>query len=153
MTPRERAQLRLNRHVPGRKDWADRQPARRLSERLVAEPAPMAQRLEVRVREEVKIKKLRGADVSSNAPQLIRLVRHPYALETVRPTHHKGFERPSTSLPAREPIQRPAREMGEIRKEYTFRSPMTQYAHRPEDRPRPFARIRMAQDSDGEDTP
>jgi len=151
MTPRERAKLRLNRHVPGWDHWEDRQPASRLVERLVERPISWPERLEVRVREEVKITKLRVADVSENAPQLIRLVRFPFALRPVRSKRLEGFDRPTVGRHDREPIPQPAREMGEIRKEYTLASPMSEHDHRPGPRPHPFARARRA--SDEENTP
>jgi hypothetical protein len=110
--------------------------------------------MQLRMREEVKIKPMRPADVSENAPQLIRLVRFPFVLAPVRPMRRSGFERPD-----RDPLPQPGREMGqfgrglgqalgpEFRRGYTLESPTAR--PRPELRPHPFARARLASEGDG----
>ena len=142
MTPRERAQLRMNRHIPGLTQGKERALASRLAARGQERESVLPGRLEVRVREEVRIKRSRTVALRSYAPQLIRLVRHPFELRPVRPQHRGGSERPQVVRREREALPRPAREMGAIRSEYAFRSPMTEHPHRPEPRPHPFARAR-----------
>ncbi len=153
MTPRERAKLRLSRHVPETKRCDARQPASRLVARLVEAPVPGPQRLEVRVREGAKLRELHGADVNENAPQLIRLVRFPFALSPVQPGRTDGSERPAIGRARRDPTPLPGREMDQLRAEYTLASPTAAHPHRPEVRPHPFARARQAARDDSEGLP
>jgi len=149
MTPRERAQLRLNRRVPG----SGRQQAARLADRIAQrdeEKEPFLPPRACRVRDEVQVKRIRPVIVSAYAPQLIRLVRRPFAMSPVRSSRLHGFERPSWVREARAPMPQPAREMAGHREGFTLPSPIAANPHRPELRPHPFARARTR--STDEDT-
>ena len=53
------------------------------------------------VRGEPQVKRLRPTVLDAYAPQLIRLVRQPYAIEPVRNRTHADSERPSLEVGAR----------------------------------------------------
>ena len=150
MTPRERAKLRLSRRVPGTRTGKLPKLAVRLALRDKERESFLPQRIECRVREGATIRRIRPVTVSEYAPQLIRLVRHPFELRPVRSGRRHGYDRPRLVREAREPLSPPAREMAAIRKEYSFASPIAEHPHRPDARPHPFARARRAADEDGD---
>lgn len=145
MTPRHRARARLARHVPRVEESTERLPSSRMLEREEDTTAPRPVPSDrVRIPAEVRIKSLRPVKIGRNAPLLIRLVRHPYALRTVKAVRRaeEGRERPS--ILDREPFPSAVAELADLRDSYRVGRPMRDIPHRPEVRAHPFARAREA---------
>ena len=99
--------------------------------------------LRVRGEEGVKKTVLRTVEAGPNAPLLMRIVRHPFALATVR--YGKIRHREDAAERVRlEPSERPLAYRAELREAYSAANPVLVHAHRPEHRPRPFLRARLA---------
>lgn len=143
MTPRHRASARLSRHVPRVAESVERLPASRvISREEDTRPSRSLPSDLVHIPAEVRIKRLRPVRLGPNAPLLIRLVRQPYALRTVRPVRRAEASRERPSTLDREPFPDPAAELAALRESYRVGRPMRQLEHRPDPRPRPFERLR-----------
>lgn len=148
MNHRHRAQSRLQRHVPQLRSAEAGELHSRLRERQEEadhhERSAPGDSLVLRGMVEGKPKLLKGADVSENAPLLMRLVRHPYAMY---PVNYGRIEGRSTYERARpEPLGRALAYRQELREAYRLITPTEEFAHRPEERRHPFATLRSAQD-------
>ena len=145
MAARHRALARLHRHVPDVAAPDARALSRRLGDRAVEDVHETRMAGEsIKVRDEVHERRLRGPDAGPNAPLLIRLVRHPYAMHPV-PTRR----RPDTARPEVRAL-RPVRDEETVRQildgeRLVFAgSPMQRLlAEAP---PRPFTAVRREDD-------
>ena len=149
MKPRERARARLQRRTPSATLRSDREPSVRLAERQAdSRPEHRSPGDTVRIPSETKLRALRSADVGPNAPLLIRLVRHPFALQTARPNRVDSGRHADPADRSREPypeVLNEARELlGSLRDPEGFHGPLDGLVDRPEHRPHPFRRLRLA---------
>ena len=144
---RHRAQSRLVRHVPQLRGADSGALYERIEERQQGgeprERPALGDSLVVRDPAAGKVKRLRGADVSENAPLLMRLVRHPYAMEPVRYQRVEHRE-PAYHRARVEPLGPALAYRAELREVYRLIPPTEACAHRPEERPAPFAAVRRA---------
>ena len=87
------------------------------------------------------------ADTSENAPLLMRIVRHPFELLPVRfvRVEHRGVDEERPHPGSREPALAYRQE---LREDTHNPNPMMVFAHRPEHRPQPFLRARLAGGAD-----
>ncbi len=147
MNHRHRAQSRLQRHVPQLRSAEAGALHGRLTERQEEadhhERSAPGDSLVLRGMIEGKPKFMKGADVSENAPLLMRLVRHPYAMYPVNYGRIEG--RASYKHVRHEPLGPALSYRQELRDAYRLIVPMEEFAHRPEARRRPFATRRHAQ--------
>lgn len=147
MNHRLRAQTRLGRHVPQLRsadsgDLYERLEARK-EEGERRDRAVPGDSLVVRDPSAGTTKYMRPADVSQNAPLLMRLVRHPYAMQPVRFDRVEHREPPQDRIRF-EPLGPALAYRAELRDAYRLITPTVEFAHRPEDRPAPFATARRA---------
>lgn len=145
MRHRQRAQERLARHVPALRERTERAPWDRLVERADAEPSPERAVLgaSLRVREPSKARLLKGPEAGPNAPLLMRIVRHPFALAPVRWTTVRHRDEPG-ARPRPEARPGPLAYRDEQRESRTPGNPMLVFAHRPAYRRPPFLTARRA---------
>lgn len=141
MAPRHRARARLERHVPRLAEPIERTPAHRLLEREVdTRPVRPLPSEGLRVPLEVEIKRMRPVSAGPNAPLLIRLVRHPYALMPGRLQRRSDVSRQRVSVLDRVPFPNAVRESEDRRAQLKPARPMREIQHRPVHREPPFRR-------------
>ncbi len=148
MTPRERAQARLGRHVPDFGHWDVRQPARRVAGREDLDPRPEREVVgaSVRVRDgEGEVRSAPTVHPGPNAPLLMRIVRDPYALRPGSAERVRYL--PEGASEQEEPAVRLADVVREKREALRASRPLREIDHRPVERERPFARVRQRLDA------
>lgn len=147
MNHRQRAQSRIERHVPQLRSAEAGALHGRLADRQEEEerrirPAP-GDSLVLRGAADAKPRRLPAADVSESAPLLMRLVRHPYAMEPVR-FGRLEYRDASHDRVRPEPLGPALAYRRELRDAYRLITPTEEFAHRPEERRPPFATARAA---------
>lgn len=145
MTPRERARIRLSRHVPDFGHWEARGPARRVARReeIDLRPEREVPGESVRVRDQATVKAAATVNPGPNAPLLMRIVRDPYRLDPGRAARVRYLAEPD---PAEETeAVRVADLVREKREALRSVRPVRQIDHRPAHRAHPFARARERQ--------
>lgn len=145
MAARHRALARLHRHVPHVSAPDERPLSGRVGDRATEDANDRVLAGEsLAVRTEVVDKRLRTVTAGPNAPLMIRLVRHPYALHPVKPGRRPDTERPMIrEFLAQGPAEYPVvRELIDEDRVEMPGSPMERDL--PEPPPRPFGRIRRA---------
>ena len=139
--------------MPQVRERTERSPWSRMMERAeepedTTRPAIGAS-IRVRGADDVKKKVLRSIEAGPNAPLLMRIVRHPFELAPVRFGKVRHREEVAERLRT-EPREQPLAYREELREAYSSVNPFMVYAHRPEHRPPPFLRARLAMEGGDE---
>jgi len=108
-----------------------------------SERQPLGASIRVRGEAAVKKRRLRPVEAGPNAPLLMRIVRHPFALSPVRFGKVRHREEAGDRVRPG-PREAPLAYRGELRDAYQLENPFLVFAHRPEHRPPPFYRARLA---------
>ena len=142
MRPRERAQYRLERGVPGARlerlsALGDRLQNRNVSFATTSERVLIGE--DFVTREDPRITPAKTIDPSPNAPLLIRLVRYPFSLEAVRSNRSPRREAREPWGRIIEPRPNAVAWMRELRAAIFGGNPMRDISHGPIHRPSPMA--------------
>ena len=142
MRPRERAQYRLERGVPGARldrlsALGDRLQQRQVKFTFTTDRVMIGENFVTR--EDPEITPAKTIDASPNAPLLIRLVRYPFSLEAVRSQRSPGREARQSWGRIVEPRPNAVAWMRELRGAIFRGNPMRNITHGPTYRSSPMA--------------
>lgn len=105
---------RLDRPLPGARVTEERALRLHLGEERPERAVPVPPRDQQALRTVTTRASRQRVNAGPNAPQLIRLIRHPYALATTRPARRVVIE-PRAEIEGRPPLGHPMREAVEAR--------------------------------------